>query len=122
MGTDLILSGTSVALGGSGPHVLLRHVHRVTAAPTLPLTLQVGVTGLLRLRACAVSPRTPAQDPGRADLSRHRSEPDRGAGVGGVEGLGALGVAGDPDDQAVAEVEDLVHRRLRGSPVHAADP
>ncbi len=55
----LLEDGTTVAFrspkGGSGPRVLLRHVRGVTAGRTLPLTLQFGVAGLVRLQARVTS-------------------------------------------------------------------
>ncbi|MFC8513985.1 hypothetical protein [Streptomyces sp. NPDC057257] len=47
----LLLSGTTVAFRGDGPRVELHHVRGVTAQHTLPLSLQFGVAGLVRLQA-----------------------------------------------------------------------
>lgn len=44
-------NGTTVTFGGSGPHILLRHVQGVTTQHILPLVLQFGVAGLVRLQA-----------------------------------------------------------------------
>ena len=46
----LLLSGTTVAFPGDGPSVLLHHVRGVTARDTLPLSLQLGVAGLVHLQ------------------------------------------------------------------------
>lgn len=51
----LLLSGTTVTFGGSGPRVLLHHVHGATARHTLPVTLQFGVAGLVRVQPCVTS-------------------------------------------------------------------
>ncbi|MFD1659500.1 hypothetical protein ACFSL4_15130 [Streptomyces caeni] len=51
----LLLSGTTVTFGGSGPRVLLHHVRGVTAGHTLPVALQFGVAGLVRLQARVTS-------------------------------------------------------------------
>ncbi|MBR8642816.1 hypothetical protein KEF29_34715 [Streptomyces tuirus] len=47
----LLTSGTTVTFGGDGPRVLLRQVRGVTARHTLPVQLQFGVAGLVRLQA-----------------------------------------------------------------------
>ncbi|WP_329272524.1 hypothetical protein [Streptomyces pseudovenezuelae] len=47
----LLLDGSSVTFDGDGPHVLLHHVHGITAQHTLPVVLQFGVAGLVRVRA-----------------------------------------------------------------------
>ncbi len=48
----LIQTGTTVAFGSAGgPQALLRTVHGVTAQHTLPMLLQFGVAGLIRLQA-----------------------------------------------------------------------
>ncbi|MGC9539041.1 hypothetical protein [Streptomyces sp. UG1] len=47
----LLQTGTTVTFGGSGPGVLLRHVQGITAHHTLPISLQFGVAGLVRLQA-----------------------------------------------------------------------
>ncbi|QOV33851.1 hypothetical protein IM697_27110 [Streptomyces ferrugineus] len=47
----MVQSGTTVTFGGSGPRVMLRHVQGVTAHHTLPISLQFGVAGLVRLQA-----------------------------------------------------------------------
>ncbi|MFF7074565.1 hypothetical protein [Streptomyces pseudovenezuelae] len=47
----LLLDGSSVTFDGDGPRVLLHHVHGVTAQHTLPVVLQFGVAGLVRVRA-----------------------------------------------------------------------
>ncbi|MEU6148313.1 hypothetical protein ABZ848_49325 [Streptomyces sp. NPDC047081] len=47
----LLQSGTAVAFRGDGPRVELHHVHGVTTRHTLPLSLQFGVAGLVRLQA-----------------------------------------------------------------------
>ncbi|WP_051950888.1 copper chaperone PCu(A)C [Actinacidiphila yeochonensis] len=47
----LLPAGTTVAFGGSGPTVRLTGVQGVTAAHTLPVTLQFGVAGLVHLDA-----------------------------------------------------------------------
>ncbi|MEU3985930.1 hypothetical protein AB0F77_38700 [Streptomyces sp. NPDC026672] len=52
----LLLSGTTVTFGGTGPRVLLHHVHGATAQHTLPLALQFGVVGLVRFQARVTSP------------------------------------------------------------------
>jgi len=47
----LLVDGTTVTFGKDGPRVLLRHVHGVTAHRTLPVVLQFGVAGLVRVQA-----------------------------------------------------------------------
>ncbi|WP_405529861.1 hypothetical protein OG426_48085 [Streptomyces canus] len=47
----LLLDGTGVTFGGDGPRVLLRHARGVTARHTLPVVLQFGVAGLVRIQA-----------------------------------------------------------------------
>ncbi|WP_328432282.1 hypothetical protein [Streptomyces sp. NBC_00453] len=51
----LLLSGTTVAFGGSGPRVQLHHVHGITTRHTLPVALQFGVAGLVRFQARVTS-------------------------------------------------------------------
>jgi hypothetical protein len=51
----LVQSGTTVTFGTEGPRVLLHHVHGVTARHTLPVTLQFGVTGLVRFQSRVTS-------------------------------------------------------------------
>ncbi|MFF9408073.1 hypothetical protein ACF1B0_21490 [Streptomyces anandii] len=51
----LVLSGTTVTFGGSGPRILLHHVHGVTAEHTLPLILQFGLAGMVRVQARVTS-------------------------------------------------------------------
>ncbi|MFJ9543786.1 hypothetical protein ACIRPX_42160 [Streptomyces sp. NPDC101225] len=52
----LLLSGTTVTFRGDGPRVELHHVRGITAGHTLPLSLQFGVAGLVRLQARVSSP------------------------------------------------------------------
>lgn len=52
----LLQTGTTVTFGGSGPRILLRHVRGVTPQHTLPIALQFGVAGLVRLQARVTSP------------------------------------------------------------------
>ncbi|MBC9729212.1 hypothetical protein [Streptomyces sp. TRM68367] len=47
----LLQTGTTVTFGGNGPRVLLTHVKGVTNHHTLPVSLQFGVAGLVRLQA-----------------------------------------------------------------------
>nr|WSZ18849.1 hypothetical protein OH837_38715 [Streptomyces canus] len=47
----LLRDGTAVTFDGDGPRVLLRHVRGVTARHTLPVVLQFGVAGLVRVQA-----------------------------------------------------------------------
>jgi len=47
----LLLTGTTVTFGGHGPRVLLRNAHGVTSHHTLPVALQFGVAGLVRIQA-----------------------------------------------------------------------
>lgn len=47
----LLPPGTTVAFRGDGPRVELHHVRGITARHTLPLSLQFGVAGLVRLQA-----------------------------------------------------------------------
>lgn len=51
----LLLSGTTVTFGGSGPRILLHHVQGVSAGHTLPVALQFGVAGLVRFQARVTS-------------------------------------------------------------------
>ena len=51
----LLPDGTTVTFGGGGPRVLLRHVHGVTAHHTLPVVLQFGVAGLVRVQAQVIT-------------------------------------------------------------------
>ncbi|WP_234377129.1 hypothetical protein [Streptomyces sp. TP-A0356] len=52
----LLLSGTTVTFGsGNGPRVLLHRVHGVTAAHTLPVSLQFGIAGLVRFEVRVAS-------------------------------------------------------------------
>ncbi|PWI20392.1 hypothetical protein DI272_09775 [Streptomyces sp. Act143] len=46
-----LLNGTTVTFGDDAPHVLFRHVHRVTAHHTLLVVLQFEAAGLLRVQA-----------------------------------------------------------------------
>ncbi|MGI5427355.1 hypothetical protein [Streptomyces sp. CA-179760] len=50
----LLTSGTTVTFGGDGPRVLLHGVRGVSARHTLPVVLQFGVAGLVRLQARVV--------------------------------------------------------------------
>ncbi|MCQ9184255.1 hypothetical protein KMT30_35500, partial [Streptomyces sp. IBSBF 2953] len=47
----LLLDGSTVTFDDDGPHVLLHHVHGVTTQHILPVVLQFGVAGLVRVRA-----------------------------------------------------------------------
>ncbi|MEU9207731.1 hypothetical protein AB0D27_07185 [Streptomyces sp. NPDC048415] len=51
----LLQSSTTVTFGADGPRVVLHHVHGVTAKHTLPVALQFGVAGLVRLQARVTS-------------------------------------------------------------------
>ncbi|WP_406164639.1 hypothetical protein [Streptomyces sp. NBC_00996] len=53
----LLLSGTAVTSGGSGPRVVLHDVHGVTTKRTLPVPVapQFGVTGPVRFQAGVTS-------------------------------------------------------------------
>ncbi|MFI9082353.1 hypothetical protein ACIGW8_39190 [Streptomyces sioyaensis] len=46
----LLQTGTTVTFDGNGPRVLLGHVRGITARHTLPVALQFGVAGLIRLQ------------------------------------------------------------------------
>ncbi|WNM32558.1 hypothetical protein RKE30_20135 [Streptomyces sp. Li-HN-5-11] len=50
----LLLSGTTVTFGTRGPRILLHQAH-VTSRHTLPVTLQFGVAGMVRLQARVTS-------------------------------------------------------------------
>ncbi len=47
----LLPDGSTVTFDGDGPHVLLRHVHGITPRHMLPIALQFGVAGLVRVQA-----------------------------------------------------------------------